>query len=102
MAAPRAQVGMWWGGGVAQPPLAATQLFPLQVHQGPVPLSYTVTTVTTPGFPLPAGQHVPGCSAPQLPACSVMFSGQHFPLCCIPPPVSVGRPQAPSPVWVEA
>ncbi|XP_066128375.1 RING finger protein 44 isoform X3 [Saccopteryx bilineata] len=57
-----------------------------QVHQGPVPLSYTVTTVTTQGFPLPSGQHIPGCSAQQLPACSVMFSGQHYPLCCLPPP----------------
>lgn len=59
-----------------------------QVHQGPVPLSYTVTTVTTQGFPLPTSQHIPGCSAQQLPACSVMFSGQHYPLCCLPPPVS--------------
>lgn len=59
-----------------------------QVHQGPVPLSYTVTTVTTQGFPLPASQHIPGCSTQQLPACSVMFSGQHYPLCCLPPPVS--------------
>ncbi|EHH27059.1 hypothetical protein EGK_17168 [Macaca mulatta] len=58
-----------------------------QVHQGPVPLSYTVTTVTTQGFPLPTGQHIPGCSAQQLPACSVMFSGQHYPLCCLPPPI---------------
>ncbi|XP_009952145.1 PREDICTED: RING finger protein 44-like, partial [Leptosomus discolor] len=59
-----------------------------QVHQGPVPLSYTVTTVTTQGFPIHAGQHIPGCSTQQLPACSVMFSGQHYPLCCLPPPVS--------------
>ncbi|XP_075756818.1 RING finger protein 44 isoform X2 [Pelodiscus sinensis] len=57
-----------------------------QVHQGPLPLSYTVTTVTQ-GFPLHAGQHIPGCSAQQLPACSVMFSGQHYPLCCLPPPL---------------
>ncbi|NWX94542.1 RNF44 protein, partial [Nothoprocta ornata] len=62
-----------------------------QVHQGPVPLSYTVTTVTTQGFPLHAGQHIPGCSTQQLPACSVMFSGQHYPLCCLPPPVSGAR-----------
>ncbi|NXY00335.1 RNF44 protein, partial [Centropus bengalensis] len=61
-----------------------------QVHQGPVPLSYTVTTVTTQGFPIHAGQHIPGCSTQQLPACSVMFSGQHYPLCCLPPPVSHG------------
>ncbi|XP_044306985.1 RING finger protein 44 isoform X3 [Varanus komodoensis] len=59
-----------------------------QVHQGAVPLSYTVTTVTTQGFPIHTGQHIPGCSAQQLPACSVMFSGQHYPLCCLPPPVS--------------
>ncbi|XP_076993832.1 RING finger protein 44 isoform X4 [Tamandua tetradactyla] len=58
-----------------------------QVHQGPIPLSYTVTTVTTQGFPLPAGQHIPACSTQQLPACSVMFSGQHYPLCCLPPPL---------------
>lgn len=62
-----------------------------QVHQGPVPLSYTVTTVTTQGFPIHAGQHIPGCSTQQLPACSVMFSGQHYPLCCLPPPVSRHR-----------
>ncbi|EMP30954.1 RING finger protein 44 [Chelonia mydas] len=61
-----------------------------QVHQGPVPLSYTVTTVTTQGFPIHAGQHIPGCSTQQLPACSVMFSGQHSPLCCLPPPVHQG------------
>ncbi|XP_072846063.2 RING finger protein 44 isoform X1 [Pogona vitticeps] len=58
-----------------------------QVHQGAVPLSYTVTTVTTQGFPLHTGQHIPGCSTQQLPACSVMFSGQHYPLCCLPPPL---------------
>jgi len=50
--------------------------------------THTHTTVTTQGFPLPASQHIPGCSAQQLPACSVMFSGQHYPLCCLPPPVS--------------
>lgn len=61
-----------------------------QVHQGPVPLSYTVTTVTTQGFPIHTSQHIPGCSTQQLPACSVMFSGQHYPLCCLPPPVSHG------------
>ncbi|XP_063783980.1 RING finger protein 44 [Pseudophryne corroboree] len=60
-----------------------------QVHQGPVPLSYTVTTVTQ-GFPLHTGQHIPGCSTQQLPACSVMFSGQHYPLCCLPPPLIPG------------
>ncbi|KAM5170795.1 RING finger protein 44 isoform 1-T1 [Mantella aurantiaca] len=60
-----------------------------QVHQGPVPLSYTVTTVTQ-GFPLHTGQHIPGCSTQQLPACSVMFSSQHYPLCCLPPPIIPG------------
>ncbi|XP_043925296.1 RING finger protein 44 [Protopterus annectens] len=50
-------------------------------------MSYTVTTVTTQGFPLHTGQHLPGCSAQQLPACSVMLSGQHYPLCCLQPPL---------------
>ncbi|XP_010000408.1 PREDICTED: RING finger protein 44 [Chaetura pelagica] len=67
-----------------------------QVHQGPVPLSYTVTTVTTQGFPIHAGQHIPGCSTQQLPACSVMFSGQHYPLCCLPPPPPPPPPYYPS------
>nr|XP_015205268.1 PREDICTED: RING finger protein 44 isoform X3 [Lepisosteus oculatus] len=58
-----------------------------QMHQGPVPISYTVTTVTTHGFPLHAGQPIPGCNTQQLPACSVMFSGQHSLLCCLPPPL---------------
>lgn len=71
------------------PPATFLASLPAQVHQGPVPLSYTVTTVTTQGFPLPGSQHIPGCSAQQLPACSVMFSGQQYPLCCLPPPVRV-------------
>ncbi|KAG5852978.1 hypothetical protein ANANG_G00068250 [Anguilla anguilla] len=58
-----------------------------QMHQGPVPISYTVTTVTTHGFPLHAGQPIPGCNAQQLPACSVILSGQHTLLCCLPPPL---------------
>ncbi|XP_028669555.1 RING finger protein 44 isoform X1 [Erpetoichthys calabaricus] len=58
-----------------------------QMHQGPVPISYTVTTVTTHGFPIHAGQPIPGCNTQQLPACSVMFSGQHSLLCCLPPPL---------------
>lgn len=81
------------GTGAAEPgpcPLTAPSAPRPQVHQGPVPLSYTVTTVTTQGFPIHAGQHIPGCSTQQLPACSVMFSGQHYPLCCLPPPVSAG------------
>lgn len=82
------------------PPFSSRVSLHPQVHQGPVPLSYTVTTVTTQAFPLPSGQHIPACSAQQLPACSVMFSGQHYPLCCLPPPVSEGlypRPQPPAP-----
>ncbi|KAK5897327.1 hypothetical protein CesoFtcFv8_010398 [Champsocephalus esox] len=58
-----------------------------QMHQGSVPISYTVTTVTTHGFPIHTGQPLPGCSTQQLPACSVMFSGQLSLLCCLPPPL---------------
>ncbi|TNN40737.1 RING finger protein 44 [Liparis tanakae] len=59
-----------------------------QMHPGSVPISYTVTTVTTHGFPLHAGgPPLPGCGAQQLPACSVMFSGQLSLLCCLPPPL---------------
>ncbi|XP_053734942.1 RING finger protein 44 isoform X1 [Synchiropus splendidus] len=58
-----------------------------QMHQGSVPISYTVTTVTTHGFPIHSGQPLPGCSAQQLPTCSVMFSGQLSLLCCLPPPL---------------
>lgn len=62
-----------------------------KMHQGSVPISYTVTTVTTHGFPIHTGQPLPGCSTQQLPACSVMFSGQLSLLCCLPPPVSLKR-----------
>uniref|UniRef100_A0A671TT64 Ring finger protein 44 n=1 Tax=Sparus aurata TaxID=8175 RepID=A0A671TT64_SPAAU len=58
-----------------------------QMHQGSVPISYTVTTVTTHGFPIHTGQPLPGCNTQQLPACSVMFSGQLSLLCCLPPPL---------------
>uniref|UniRef100_A0A8B9K674 RING-type domain-containing protein n=1 Tax=Astyanax mexicanus TaxID=7994 RepID=A0A8B9K674_ASTMX len=58
-----------------------------QMHQGSVPISYTVTTVTTHGFPIHTGQPIPACNAQQLPACSVMFSGQLSLLCCLPPPL---------------
>lgn len=59
-----------------------------QMHPGSVPISYTVTTVTTHGFPIHAGgPPLPGCGAQQLPACSVMFSGQLSLLCCLPPPL---------------
>ncbi|KAF0039537.1 hypothetical protein F2P81_007772 [Scophthalmus maximus] len=57
------------------------------MHQGSVPISYTVTTVTTHGFPIHTGQPLPGCNTQQLPACSVMFSGQLSLLCCLPPPL---------------
>ncbi|XP_023690365.1 RING finger protein 44 isoform X5 [Paramormyrops kingsleyae] len=57
------------------------------MHQGPVPISYTVTTVTTHGFPLHTGQPIPGCNTQQLPACSVMFSGQHSLLSRLLPPL---------------
>lgn len=62
-----------------------------KMHQGSVPISYTVTTVTTHGFPIHTGQPIPGCNTQQLPACSVMFSGQLSLLCCLPPPVSLKR-----------
>ena len=64
---------------------------PFKMHQGSVPISYTVTTVTTHGFPIHTGQPIPGCNTQQLPACSVMFSGQLSLLCCLPPPVSLKR-----------
>ncbi|CAL8330920.1 unnamed protein product [Gadus morhua 'NCC'] len=58
-----------------------------QMHQGSVPISYTITTVTTHGFPIHAGPPLAGCNTQQLPACSVMFSGQLSLLCCLPPPL---------------
>lgn len=62
--------------------------FLLQIHQGTVPVSYTVTTVAPHGIPLCTGQHIPTCSTQQVPGCSVVFSGQHLPVCSVPPPVS--------------
>lgn len=42
--------------------------------------------VSAPGAP----PVLPPRSAPQqIPACSVVFSGQHYPVCSVPPPVSV-------------
>lgn len=42
--------------------------------------------VSPPGAP----PGLPPRSAPQqIPACSVVFSGQHYPVCSVPPPVSV-------------
>ncbi|XP_023400898.2 E3 ubiquitin-protein ligase RNF38 isoform X1 [Loxodonta africana] len=58
-----------------------------QLHQGTVPVSYTVTTVAPHGIPLCTGQHIPACSAQQVPGCSVVFSGQHLPVCSVPPPM---------------
>uniref|UniRef100_A0A8C3CS52 Ring finger protein 38 n=1 Tax=Cairina moschata TaxID=8855 RepID=A0A8C3CS52_CAIMO len=58
-----------------------------QIHQGQVPVSYTMTTVAPHGIPLCTGQHIPACSAQQVPACSVVFSGQHLPVCSVPPPM---------------
>ncbi|XP_075458590.1 E3 ubiquitin-protein ligase RNF38 isoform X1 [Ascaphus truei] len=58
-----------------------------QIHQGSVPVSYTVTTVAPHGIPLCTGQHIPACSTQQVPGCSVVFSGQHLPVCSVPPPM---------------
>ncbi|KAL4689802.1 hypothetical protein H8959_012593, partial [Pygathrix nigripes] len=57
------------------------------LHQGTVPVSYTVTTVAPHGIPLCTGQHIPACSTQQVPGCSVVFSGQHLPVCSVPPPM---------------
>ncbi|XP_072373077.1 E3 ubiquitin-protein ligase RNF38 isoform X2 [Scyliorhinus torazame] len=57
-----------------------------QIHQGAVPVSYTVTTVAPHGIPLCTGQHIPACNT-QVPGCSVVFSGQHYPVCSVPPPM---------------
>lgn len=62
--------------------------FNVQIHQGTVPVSYTVTTVAPHGIPLCTGQHIPACNT-QVPGCSVVFSGQHYPVCSVPPPVSI-------------
>uniref|UniRef100_A0A2K6UUD1 Ring finger protein 38 n=1 Tax=Saimiri boliviensis boliviensis TaxID=39432 RepID=A0A2K6UUD1_SAIBB len=53
-----------------------------QLHQGTVPVSYTVTIVAPRGIP-----HIPACSTQQVPGCSVVLSGQHLPVCSIPPPM---------------
>ncbi|XP_078252134.1 E3 ubiquitin-protein ligase RNF38 isoform X3 [Rhinoraja longicauda] len=57
-----------------------------QIHQGTVPVSYTVTTVAPHVIPLCTGQHIPACNT-QVPGCSVVFSGQHYPVCSVPPPM---------------
>uniref|UniRef100_A0A674C804 Ring finger protein 44 n=1 Tax=Salmo trutta TaxID=8032 RepID=A0A674C804_SALTR len=72
----------------AHPPQHQHTPIMVELHdQGSVPISYTVTTVTTHGFPIHTGQPLPGCNSQQLPACSVMFSGQLSLLCCLPPPL---------------
>ncbi|KAM8792623.1 E3 ubiquitin-protein ligase RNF38 [Eudromia elegans] len=58
-----------------------------QIHQGTVPVSYTVTTVAPHGLPLCTGQPLPACSSQPVPGCSVVFSGQHLPMCSGPPPM---------------
>ncbi|KAL7841179.1 hypothetical protein SRHO_G00248700 [Serrasalmus rhombeus] len=62
-----------------------------QLPQGTVPVSYTVSPVPPHGLPPPlcTGQHLPACSSQQqVPACSVVFSGQqHYPVCSVPPPM---------------
>ncbi|XP_038660490.1 E3 ubiquitin-protein ligase RNF38 isoform X1 [Scyliorhinus canicula] len=58
-----------------------------QIHQGAVPVTYTVTTVAPHGIPLCTGQHIPACNTQQVPGCSVVFSGQHYPVCSVPPPM---------------
>ncbi|CAM9224699.1 unnamed protein product, partial [Lampetra planeri] len=51
-----------------------------------VAVSYPVTTVTPHAVQLCAGHHIPGCAGAQtLPACSVVFSSPHYPLCSVAP-----------------
>ncbi|KAJ8269488.1 hypothetical protein COCON_G00120950 [Conger conger] len=53
-----------------------------QLQQGTVPVSYTVSPVSAHGLPPPL------CSSQQqVPGCSVVFSGQHYPVCSVPPPM---------------
>ncbi|XP_017345700.1 RING finger protein 44 isoform X2 [Ictalurus punctatus] len=86
-----------------------------QMHQGSVPISYTVTTVTTHGFPMHTGQPIPACNAQQLPACSLiqactmhhlpvsyqafppLISSEHF-LLHPSPPVAPHQPPALAPL----
>ncbi|KAM7077692.1 E3 ubiquitin-protein ligase RNF38-like isoform 3-T3 [Ciconia maguari] len=73
----------------AHPPQQNTVMVDIhdQIHQGAVPVSYTVTTVAPHGIPLCTAQHIPPCSTQQVPGCSVVFSGQHLPICSVPPPM---------------
>ncbi|XP_038849319.1 RING finger protein 44-like isoform X2 [Salvelinus namaycush] len=68
---------------VAHPPQHQQTPVMVELHdQGSVPISYTVTTVTTHGFPIHAGQPLPGCNSQQLPACSLIqaCTMQHLPV----------------------
>uniref|UniRef100_A0A8B9BRS9 Ring finger protein 38 n=1 Tax=Anser brachyrhynchus TaxID=132585 RepID=A0A8B9BRS9_9AVES len=67
--------------------LLYTLVFLVQIHQGAIPVSYTVTTVAQHGIPLCTTQHIPACSTQQVPGCSVAFSDQHLPICSVPPPM---------------
>ncbi|RXM97746.1 E3 ubiquitin-protein ligase RNF38 [Acipenser ruthenus] len=73
----------------AHPPQPSTVMVDIheQIHQGTVPVSYTVTTVAPHGIPLCTGPHIPACNTQQVPGCSVVFSGQHYPVCSVPPPM---------------
>ncbi|XP_051497579.1 E3 ubiquitin-protein ligase RNF38-like [Apus apus] len=73
----------------AHPPQQNTVMVDIhdQIQQGAVPVSYTVTTVAPHGIPLCTAQCIPPCSTQQVPGCSVVFSGQHFPICSMPPPM---------------
>ncbi|XP_055783834.1 RING finger protein 44-like isoform X2 [Salvelinus fontinalis] len=67
----------------AHPPQHQQTPVMVELHdQGSVPISYTVTTVTTHGFPIHAGQPLPGCNSQQLPACSLIqaCTMQHLPV----------------------
>ncbi|XP_071255540.1 RING finger protein 44-like isoform X2 [Salvelinus alpinus] len=67
----------------AHPPQHQQTPIMVELHdQGSVPISYTVTTVTTHGFPIHAGQPLPGCNSQQLPACSLIqaCTMQHLPV----------------------
>ncbi|XP_052373953.1 RING finger protein 44 isoform X3 [Oncorhynchus keta] len=67
----------------AHPPRHQQTPIMVELHdQGSVPISYTVTTVTTHGFPIHTGQPLPGCNSQQLPACSLIqaCTMQHLPV----------------------
>nr|XP_046152706.1 RING finger protein 44-like isoform X2 [Oncorhynchus gorbuscha] len=67
----------------AHPPRHQQTPIMVELHdQGSVPVSYTVTTVTTHGFPIHTGQPLPGCNSQQLPACSLIqaCTMQHLPV----------------------